>query len=349
MRRPLRSPACALVIAAAVGGTPAAWAGEPQRSSSLGWVRLPGAEACIGARDLAQAVEQRLARPVFVSPAQADVLIEGRIEPAPPGPSPGPAGFRAHLTLSDASGAVLGTRDLEAPDVACRALDEQLALVVALLIDPDALAVKPAPPPPVVVERVFVPVPVTPPPPAREPWRDSLSVGPAFSLGLLPRAGFGLSLRGEITPPSLFPFEIGGAVWLDGRAEPAGAVSPSAKGAVLSLAYGLIGACPLSWRQGGTHLRACAELEIGAIRSVGYGFTSGSGLGQEQPIVQASLAGRVSRRLVGPLEIGLGLALAVPLHRVRFFYTDAANAEQELFRTGAVAGLVDAGLGVSFP
>ena len=49
------------------------------RTSSLGWVRLSGAEACVGPRALAQSVEETLGRTVFVSPAR----IEACGKPAP--------------------------------------------------------------------------------------------------------------------------------------------------------------------------------------------------------------------------------------------------------------------------
>ncbi|APR78066.1 Hypothetical protein A7982_03413 [Minicystis rosea] len=360
MRRLVRS----IVIAAALFGSAGrARASEPPRTSSLGWVRLPGAESCIGARELARAVEERLGRTVFVSPAQAVALIEGRVEPAPAGPTSGGARFHVHLTVSDADGTVRGTRDLDAP-AACRAIDEQLALVVALLIDPDAALAPKAPPPapvaraasiaPVVEDRAFVPLPAPPPlpapiPPVREPWRASLAVGPAGALGLLPGPGLALALRGELIPPRLFPFELGGAVWLDARATPAGASGSAAKGALVSLSYGMVGVCPLAWSSGGTRVRGCLDVAVGALRAVGYGFTHPAGAGQEQPVVQASVAGRVTQRLVGPLEIGVGLAVLVPLHRVRLFYLDADDHEQELFRMAAVAGMADAGIGLAFP
>jgi hypothetical protein len=200
----------------------------------------------------------------------------------------------------------------------------------------------------VVVERVFVPVPA-PPPPAREPWREALTIGPALTLGLLPGAAFAITLRGELTPPGLFPFEIGGAAFLDAHATPAGAPNPSPKGATLSLTYGMLGLCPLAWRSGGTRLAACAEIEFGALRAVGYGFATGSGVVEDPPVVQATLAGRVARRLVGPLEIGLGLGLVVPLRPVSIYFVDAAGTREQLFRTSAVAGTVDAWLGVAFP
>jgi hypothetical protein len=348
----MRRPPCAFAAACALAlAVRAAGAGAPPRASSLGWVRLPGAEACIGTRELATAVEQRLGRAVFVSPAQAEVFVEGRVEAPRAGAAPAepsPSRFRAHITLSDARGAVLGTRDLEAPGEGCRTLDEQLALVIALLIDPDAVLSGaprgPAPPPPV-VERVLVPVPA-PSPPAREPWRESLAVGPQVAAGLLPRAGVALALRGEIVPPSFVPIELGGAVWLDAHAD---AGASTSKGATLSLAYGLLGICPLAWGPGATRVRGCADLEVGAIRAVGYGFTMSNGTGQEQPVVQAQVAGRVTRRLVGPLDIGVGLGLLVPFERARFFYVDASGGQQELFRTAPVAGVVDASVGLAFP
>ena len=57
--------------------------------------------------DLARDVETRLGHPVFVSAAQADLSVEGRIEPAKGGP-----GWHAILVLRDAAGATLGTREI---------------------------------------------------------------------------------------------------------------------------------------------------------------------------------------------------------------------------------------------
>jgi hypothetical protein len=54
--------------------------GTHDQTSSLSWVELPGAEACGGAAALAKPVEQRLGRAALVSPAQADLSIEGRAE-----------------------------------------------------------------------------------------------------------------------------------------------------------------------------------------------------------------------------------------------------------------------------
>jgi hypothetical protein len=352
MRRALLLLAFAIALAGRVAA-----ADEPPHRASLGWVRLPGAEACIGTRELALAVEQRLGRAVFASPSQADMQIDARIEPVT-------LGFRAHLTLSNARGEVLGTRDLDAPESACRAVDEQIVLVMAMLLDPEAALSPPraplaplapldhdggsAPKPlgsTVVFERVFDPQ-KAPPPAPRATWRESLWIGPAMAAGLLPGAGVGLSLRGEIEPPSFIPIELGGVVWKDTTAD---ATTGPARGANVSLAYAMLGLCPLVWGPGATRVRGCADLEVGTIRAVGFGFAATSGAGQEQPVAQAQVAGRVTQRMVGPLELGLGLGLVVPFERARFFYLDASKNQQELFRTSSVAAVVEASVGVAFP
>ena len=115
----------------------------PPRTSALSWTRLDGAGACVGIHELARAVEQRLRRDVFVPPAHAGVSVEAWIEPAP-----APDRWRAVLQLSDTRGVVLGTRELRSDAPSCRALDAQLALVIAVLIDPDAALGGPPPAPP---------------------------------------------------------------------------------------------------------------------------------------------------------------------------------------------------------
>ncbi len=94
----LRASAASILLGISA---PAAAADKPApRTSSLSWIRLPGADACVSTQDLARDVEARLRRPVFVSPAQADVSVEGHIEPRAPGP-----GWKATIALRDAKGA----------------------------------------------------------------------------------------------------------------------------------------------------------------------------------------------------------------------------------------------------
>ncbi|HKP64758.1 MAG TPA: hypothetical protein VJV78_48810 [Polyangiales bacterium] len=98
------------------------------RGPALNWVRLSGAESCIAAVELAQLVEGRLGRPVFVSSSEAVVVIEGRVEPAQP------LGFNAVIRVSDPDGTLYGSRELTSADSDCRKLDEVLALVISVTI-----------------------------------------------------------------------------------------------------------------------------------------------------------------------------------------------------------------------
>src|SRR5689334_12323457 len=109
MLRATRAPPSLLFslgVAFALAAAAAARADEPgKRTSSLSWVRLEGAESCIATQALAQAVETRLKRKVFVSASGADVSVEGHIarESSPPR-------WRAVFTVRDAEGTLLGTR-----------------------------------------------------------------------------------------------------------------------------------------------------------------------------------------------------------------------------------------------
>ncbi|MBX3210375.1 MAG: hypothetical protein KF764_35410, partial [Labilithrix sp.] len=113
------------------------------KTSSLSWLRMPGADACVATQPLARAVEERLGRSVFVSAAEADLSVEGHVEKRTRGAS---SGWHAVITVRDASGATLGTRELDRADASCDAMTEPLALVIAVMIDPDA-AMRPKPAP----------------------------------------------------------------------------------------------------------------------------------------------------------------------------------------------------------
>ena len=105
---------------------------------------------CIQPGELAEKVEQQVGRPLFG--ANPELRIEGHVRPGTP-----PAKWAARLTLLDAAGTVLGTRDVTGEKASCRAIDESLVLVIALMIDTKVK--EPATPPPVVEK------PATPPPP----------------------------------------------------------------------------------------------------------------------------------------------------------------------------------------
>ena len=325
-----------LVLARAAAAAPIA--------TSLGWVRLPGAEGCADARALAEAVERRLGRPAIAAPARAERAIEGRIEPAK-------VGWRATFTLTGGAGAVLGTREISSGALDCRALDEDLALVVALMIDPDSALVA-APPSADLIPRPVTPAPApaparerdpapdaAPPPSPPERVRFALRGGPTFSLGLLPSAGAGFAMRVTLLPPRPFPFEIGGAVWGPQRAESPG----GAFGADIWLAYGGVSACPLAGEALGFFLASCAGVAVGGAHVGGFGFdTAGA---RDVALVNVGLDAHARRALAGPVFVALGFGLAVPLVRLDVYYL-AAGERREAFTAPPIAGTMDLALGV---
>ena len=64
---------------------------------------------------------------------RADVSVEGHIERGN-----GTTGWHAVLVLRDAHGVSLGTRELKRDDASCDAMRAPLALIIVVMIDPDA-------------------------------------------------------------------------------------------------------------------------------------------------------------------------------------------------------------------
>jgi len=297
------------------------------RTSSLSWVRLPGAEGCIGSHALAVAVERRLQREVFVSPSRAAVAVEGRVER-----SSAPPGFRAVITVSNEAGVELGSREIRSAAPSCAAMDDDLALVIAVMIDPDAALAPPLP-------AAKAPPPAPPPPPGPAPigWRVSLQAGGEVMLGLLPRVSGGVLIRSHVEPPRFWAFEVGGVLFpaVEGQ---------STVTASFQLAEAFVSVCPLTLRAFGAALSACAGVQVGSVHTVVVGP---GGASADEGLFNVAVEGRVRRRFVGPLVGSAGLGLVVPVLRARYSYPVTQGTD--LFETAPVAGAFDLSLGVEFP
>lgn len=326
--------------AAATPAIPAPSSRPSPRTSSLAWVREPGAEACIDARALALAVEKRLGRAALVAPTAGDLAIEGRVEKREAPPS-----WHATIAVADASGARVGTRELTSDRPDCHALDEELGLVVSLLIEPEAAFAPPRNPPPPhqppPAPACPPPAPPPAPPPTKpKPWRVAAEAGAVIGLGLMPsQPAGGMIFRGRATPPVGPSFELGGSVWLDNHV----AVGPGT--ATFSLAFGSAAICPMDLGSAGNTLSGCVGARVGSLR-VGE---VPSRFRQESLIVDVTLEARARRRLVGPLLLALGVGLAVPTRRDQFFYVDAGGTRRDVFRASPVAGTLDLALGLEIP
>jgi hypothetical protein len=186
---------------------PALAAAEPPRRPALHWTRGPAATSCIDSRALAARVEALTGR-VFVTPQDSDYAIEGHVDARRGG------GFVVRLAVSKHGAAAAGERVLEHADADCRALDQGLAFVIALTIDPDlelaALvpsaglgehspdevllqeleAQPPRPvPPPAIAPTPAQPLPPPAPPPERARWE--LALGALYGASELPEPSLG--------------------------------------------------------------------------------------------------------------------------------------------------------------
>lgn len=286
-----------------------------QETSSLHWVRLPGAEACVGGHDLAQAVEAELGHSIFVSASEAELAVEGRVEPRPE------RGFRAVLAVSDREGALLGERTIESEAAECSEFTPALAVVIALLIDPEAERADP------VEDEVEEPgereepdEPEAPPPPQSE-WHVVLEGGTGIGVGLAPVALWTLIGSVILETPWLVAFEVGG------RLSPIGGSA-----ADLVVAMGKIAACFVPDLDARFHLHACGGFEAGVV------FVSSGGNTTEHLLVNGELHVRGSIDLVGPLEIWIVPTFVVP-------FRHDVHPEAEPF---AVAFVGEAGFGLRF-
>lgn len=345
----IRTSACLSLSAAslAVAGAAAAQPGAP---GAFDWVRLPGAEGCIDAPALVQAAELRIGPAALTASSSAARAIHASVAPAHD-----QATFRATFTLTGADGTVLGTREIWTASADCRAMDDDLTLVLALLIDPRASIAQDPPAAPASPAASSSASAATSPAPASEPaaeaeaepapaplpprrWAAAVRAGGVFSLGFFPSVGSGLSVRAALTPPGFVAIEVGGVAWTEQRASrPEGTF-----GADMWIAYGALAICPLGTDWGGFLWAACAGLEIGAVHAGGYGpaitYT------QDVPIASLALGARVRRAIVGRFFGAAGLDLSVPFVRPDLYYR-AAGQDREIFTGAPIAGTLEIGAG----
>jgi len=308
-------------------------------SATLDWQRAPGAEQCLDAPALEQGVEMRLARRVFVQaepqtrPTSPAVRIRGRIAPRPG------AGFHAELELETLDGESLGRRELETHAEHCSALDESLALVVALMVDipPEKLPARPVAPAP----RAFTPiaVPKTTHAP-REPWQVEVTLLGTFGIGLLPEPAVGVRAGVGVAPPAFWLTELEATYWPAQERERGGV------GTELGLMTLGLFVCPLTFESGWLGLRICAGQELGRVHAAGFGFDRDREHARLFFDAGARLRGVL--RLTGALELRAGIGVALPFSRDRFVYAERDGSHPELFQVAPVVGTGELGLGLHF-
>lgn len=294
------------LVAAAVGATsPPVY--------ELRWTRAAGAEGCVDREALAARVAERLGRPVFVAGAGA-VVVDASVAPAT-------EGWQVDLVVRGVDGVVRGERSLALAGGDCRAIDEPLALILALLVDLDARATVP------------------PPPTSTTRWRGEASLTVGAGVGVMPGVGPGVRGQVRLAAPGLWPVAFGGS-WWPARER---AARVAGEGATL-VGWAIdVGVCPLAGRRGRVALGACARVALGRLDVRGHGFDSDREA--SATLVLPAAAGRAALA-VGGVEVIAEVSIDVPLTRPRFVFADPAT--MVLHRVAPVAGSAALGLGLHF-
>lgn len=311
-----------------------------------------GAEACLQADSLKRGVEKRLKRRVFVEPAHASLRLVVTF-------SRQGADTEARIDLSSIDGTPRGTRSLVTSGH-CSALDDSLALSVALLVDqppdpevaaepkppaaaePAATPAAPSPAAPVVPSqpRRSGPTPITIPDEVaapREPWRASFGAAAVAAWGVLPDITAGVALQLKLVPRYFLPILLQGeGFW------PATAERDASSGARFRLFRAELALCPALHRGPRLALSVCAGQKVGWLSVEGYGFDHDQ---RDRRLVFSLLAGGEAKlRLVAPISLRGFLGAEVPLARDRF-HSGGRNATQ-LFQASPIAFLGEIGLEV---
>lgn len=256
-----RAAAIALVVAGVAAGR-SARADAPRASTRLTYERGAGADACPDEARLRDEIAARLGYVPFSD--AAPTAIEIRI--ARDG-----AGLRAQLVRREvATNTPKGQRVLHASGADCAELSTAVVLAAALAIDTiaatapraepqDTPPLAPSPPPPAPEPARPAPADTAPPPAAPPALGARLGVAAGATVGIVPIAGLGPTLFGEVDLASSF------SLGLDATADlPIGA-EESARGKVRGYAYR--GALLPCLRAGWWAL--CGVAAIGAVHGVG--------------------------------------------------------------------------------
>ena len=338
--------ALALLVLVAPGSSTALAAEPPAGSTGamapalvhLDYRREPSAASCVSAPQLARDVEARLARRVFVAPADAELTARVRAQRVA-------RRFVVELELFERDGRSLGRRELSTRAAHCSALDDSLALVLALAADmpqqppplpesapaapaPTPSAASPASPTPSLASPLSIPA-ATHAPRLGVLFRPSL--GPAVALGLVPGLAPGLELGFALRANQFWPVVLHGAGFLEQNQSS----SVPAKGATFAAQTLLLGVCPWTGALGAFEASVCAVQCLGRLRARGVGFD------REQRDDGWSLhvgAGLGLSRAIGPLFVAASGALLVPVVRRRYFFTD--DVDVTLYEQPWLGGLL---------
>ncbi len=312
----------------------------------LQWSSADPAAGCADSSAFAAQVEKRLGRSPAVAASELDLSISARIERLP-GPPPR---WTGELRVHSRDGAPDGVRTIDRAGDACEPLTATLALMAALVLQPDGEK-RPAPP---------APIETPAPPPRRQVdapgpeeavvaverngssrrWAISVALGPALSLGLLPEPSLAAEAAVAVR------HDRGMLVVSASLSSEESAFINASQGATLSRGAVEIAGCWSGPARESLLLALCGGAEVGRLRAVGFGFDLSTT--EERWSVDLAANAELRQALVGPLFAAIGAKLLIPLQRDRIAYTDPTGRVEQMYTTAPVAGSGRLLIGVTF-
>jgi hypothetical protein len=233
-----------------------------------------------------------------------------------------------------------GSRSIAAPS--CQSVAEATALIIALMIDPDAVAAhaqdaEPAPPPAPSLDADGGPPAVAH---SSQPMDWLVGVHTQVSLGTLPGVdvgmGVGVGLHGR-----RWSMEMRGTYGLRRDQVARSSALPGAYGR-FQIWTGALSGC-FNLGTPGVALGPCAVAEAGVVSAEGYGPIAGAA--QRAPWVALGAGGYLSFALGGHVRATLHGDVLLPVWRPAYVFSEVPGA---VFRAPAVGGRALASIGWRF-
>ena len=324
-------PGIAMVLALFVSAAHAK--ADAGRAAALSWVRLPGAERCSSEAEIAAQVAERLQRDPWVSPTHAQLFLDAVIYPD------GPQRYRARVQVRDEASGESGTRELATRDADCRAIDAEISLTLALMVDPDAVLHEATPLPgreivPETRVETRSPVPDAQP---RAPEIFSFSAAAALGVGFRHLPSPGASLRFAWHAIPALSAELGATLLTSGVGGEAGT-----RGVSLHAYFADPAVCGPHLGSARVWLRGCIGVQLGAIESEGVGFIHS--LHHFSTWVAPEVALRFRATFTRTIGLEFAATLSVPAVQTTYSGVYADGSTSTLYQTPSVTGFFEIAL-----
>jgi hypothetical protein len=338
---------------------------QPVHGYAVKWSTAEHAESCLQQTELVAAVAKLVSAEQLTTTEQATRVIFGRARHDGP--------WRATLRVVDSSGVALGERELESNAASCAELGQAVALVIALIIDPEhvpaadraqetgatSAAVRqslpgpprtPVPAAPVASTAIVLPaaVPTAPNPSVpvidfSPPARHSVKAGAVVSSGLLPEVALGAQLEFWQPLPGMHSLRFALAYF---GAQTQDVPEHARARATLYVTTARVAYCPLLAASRKVSVFGCVGVESGLMVARGQGGGYDNSPARGLLALDGGLT--VDRSLAGPWALSLTAGAALTLFQPTFSYRTADEREIYVHRPGALEGRLEIGLAYQF-